>query len=109
MECTESVVCEQRCQLERICWPRRVRRFPAQYSHIPISTSAPQPPTILKTARALFGSSGGGRTDMAIVKVVVTNPTIDNAYATGFPPGTRMTSAAAGSRCNLNIDANKYK
>jgi len=85
------------------------RRFPAQYSHTPISTSAPQPPTILKTASGLFGSSGGGRTDRAMVNSVVANPRMDSACAAGFPPGTRITSSPAGSPCSLNIDANKYK
>jgi len=63
----------------------------------------------LNSASGLFGSSGCGISDNAIVSPVVRNPTVATSFATVAPPGTRITSGPAGSRCSLIIAANKYK
>jgi thymidylate synthase ThyX len=48
-------------------------------------------------------------TDSRIVAVVVSSPITEINTATGLPPGTRITSGPAGSRCNLIMAANTYR
>ena len=62
--------------------------------------------TTFTTANILFGSSSGGMQASTIEIAVTTNPVDARAIATGLPPGTRITSGPAGSRCSTIIAAN---
>src|SRR5262245_8520016 len=63
-------------------------------------------PTTLTTASVLFGSLSSGTHASTIDTAVTKKPTEASAIATGLPPGTRITSGPAGSRCSAIIAAN---
>ena len=72
----------------------------------PSATSASDAPTTFTTASVLSGASAGGMHASTIDTAVVTNPSAANAIATEGPPGTRITSGPADSRCSLIKAAN---
>src|SRR5215467_3667766 len=80
-------------------------RLPRKNSSQPNPTIKTVAPTILTTARNLFGSSGEGITEKRIVESVVRKPTLATNLATGRPPGTRKPSIGAGRAWTLNIEA----
>ena len=57
-------------------------------------------------ASILFGSSSGGTAASTIEIAVTTKPIDASRIATLRPPGTRITSGPAGSRCSTIIAAN---
>ena len=54
----------------------------------------------------MFGSPSGGMHASTMETAVTMNPITASVIATGFPPGTRMTSGPARSRCSTIIAAN---
>ena len=66
-------------------------------------------PTILATARNLWGSSAAGSTEKTIVTSVVAKPRTPRAMATGLPPGMRITSGPSGLALKANQSGENKK
>ena len=82
--------------------------FPPNKSSAPISTSTPDTSHDLEHRQRLVGFIWlRNQRQHESSRSWSASPDRRNQFATGLPPGTRITSGPAGSRCSLIIAANK--